>query len=235
VQNTKLLFRQLFDAKSSTYTYLLADKFSGEAILIDTVKEQVEREITLLKDLELSLKFPLETRLHADHITAAGLLREKVSSKSVVGVGGNVDSYDRLIEDDEELTFGDFSIKAISTPGHTDSCTSYYMDGMVFTGDTLLIRGCGRTDFQQGSPEKLYSSVKKKLFSLPVETLVYPAHNYQGMTCSSISEEKKHNPRLADHISKDEFVKIMTNLKLDPPAQIHVAVPWNMNCGLPPN
>ena len=168
MQNTKLLFRQLFDAKSSTYTYLLADKFSGEAILIDTVKEQVEREITLLKELELSLKFTLETHLHADHITAAGLLREKVSSKSVVGVGGNVDSYDRLIEDDEELTFGDFSIKAISTPGHTDSCTSYYMDGMVFTGDTLLIRGCGRTDFQQGSPEKLYSSVKKKLFSLPV-------------------------------------------------------------------
>jgi sulfur dioxygenase len=174
----------------------------------------------------------LETHVHADHITGGYLIREKTGAKIGMGKGANLACADRLFEEGDEVSFGDYHLKAISTPGHTDSCTSYYLKNYcVFTGDTLLIRGCGRTDFQQGSSERLFQNIREKLFKLPDETLVYPAHDYKGRMASSIGEEKQFNPRLKLSNSKEQFVEIMKNLKLDQPKQIHIAVPANLRCG----
>ncbi len=231
-ENKSVLFRQLFDKTSSTFTYLLADKESLEGIVIDPVRENHERDLKLIKELGIKLLYSVETHIHADHVTGASLIKKATQCKIMVSSAAGAKNTDITFKDGDLIKFGRHSLKVIPTPGHTNSCTSFYMPGMVFTGDTLLIRGCGRTDFQQGSSEKLYDNIHNKLFTLPDETLVFPGHNYMGMMFSAIAEEKKHNPRLKTTNSKTQFVEIMKNLKLDYPAQIDVALPANMNCGL---
>ncbi|MCS6983538.1 MAG: MBL fold metallo-hydrolase [Leptospiraceae bacterium] len=234
---TKFLFYQLLDYESNTYTYLLADGEKGEAVLIDPVKEQVDRDLKLIEELGLKLKYALDTHVHADHITAAGTLRERTQCKTAVGEGANVECADHTIRENDSFCFGDFTLKAISTPGHTDTCMSFYLPAgahnpsMVFTGDCLLIRGCGRTDFQQGSAEKMYYSIKEKLYRLSDETLVYPGHDYQGRTHSTIYEEKRFNPRIHEKTTLGEFQEIMASLKLAPPKKIQIALPANLVCG----
>ena len=227
-----VLFRQLFESESSTYTYILADSESREAIIIDPVIETMERDLELLSQLKLQLKYILETHVHADHITSGGRLRQKTKAQIVLGEKSKLETADVLLKDGELLKCGSLIIKAIATPGHTDSCTSFYTGSMVFSGDALMIRGCGRTDFQQGSSATLFNSVREKLFSLPDDTLVYPGHDYKGRTCSSIREEKEFNPRLNLTKSETEFSEIMENLNLAPPKKIGVAVPANLKSGL---
>lgn len=227
-----MIFHQLYEAETSTYTYLLADPETREAILIDPVLETVERDLKLINEYNYQLKYVIDTHIHADHITGAGEIRKRTGAKTVVSAQAGVQCADVAIKDGELLTFGRFSIKALETPGHTNSCMSYYIDGKVFTGDALLIRGTGRTDFQQGSAEKLYASITGKLFQLPDDTIVYPGHDYRGQTTSSIEMEKKFNPRIGGEKSKADFVQIMSELKLANPKKIHEAVPANMACGL---
>lgn len=231
---TSLIFRQLFDPESATYTYLLADPETREAILIDPVRDQVERDVALLKELNLRLKYTLDTHVHADHVTSSGVLRQLLGSQSVLSRHAGSSCADISVAQGDHIEIGRHRLRVLETPGHTDSCVSYYdPEGQrVFTGDALLIRGCGRTDFQQGNAAKLYSSITQQLFTLPKETLVYPGHDYKGRTASSIEEEVAHNPRLA-HKTQAEFVDIMHSLKLDPPKRIAEAVPANMACGLP--
>ncbi len=223
--------RQQFDYESWTYTYLLIDTETNEAVQIDSVKEQVERDLEIISNLGIKVKYLLETHVHADHITGASDLRDKTGAEVVYGVGAKVPCSDVDLADGETLRFGKYAVKALSTPGHTDGCTSYLIENMVFTGDALLIRGCGRTDFQQGSSESLYNNVTEKLFTLPDETLVYPAHDYKGRSVSSIGEEKKFNPRLGTAKTREEFYRIMDNLKLAKPKKIDASVPANMKCG----
>lgn len=226
-----MIFRQMQDKESGTFTYLLADPNTREAILIDPVVEQVDRDRQLLRDLDLKLTATLETHVHADHVTGAGELRKCLGSQVIAGAGTRLTCADRLLEDGEKWNWGNLQLTTLATPGHTDGCTSYYFRDRVFTGDALLIRGCGRTDFQQGSSERLFESVRKKLFSLPDETLVYPGHDYKGWMCSSIGEEKAHNPRLGLDKSLEEFVSIMKSLNLPPPKKLEESLPRNMNCG----
>jgi glyoxylase-like metal-dependent hydrolase (beta-lactamase superfamily II)/rhodanese-related sulfurtransferase len=231
-----MTFRQLYDAETSTYTYLLADDETKEAILIDPVLEKSDRDLQLLQEFGFTLKATLETHVHADHVTGASLLREKLGSQAIVGVdaGDACSCADRYVAEGELIQFGKRSLKVIQTPGHTNGCISFYDEEgqRVFTGDALLIRGCGRTDFQQGDPKKLYHSVRNQLLQLPEETLVYPGHDYQGRTVSSVKEEKAHNGRLRDGISEEQFVEIMANLKLAKPKHIDRAVPANQRCGI---
>ena len=226
-----LIFHQLFESQSSTYTYLLADPLSREAVLIDPVYEMVSRDLGLIQDLKLNLKYILDTHIHADHITGASELRKHTGAKTAVSKNAKLDCVDIELEDGSEINFGTFKIKALETPGHTDSCLSYYSEGRIFTGDALLIRGSGRTDFQGGSSEKLYQSVTKKLFQLPPETLVYPAHDYKGFTVSTIKMETEHNPRLGKNKSQAEFIQMMADLKLAYPKKIDEALPANRACG----
>ncbi len=227
-----LIFRQLIDLDSSTYTYILADSDSLHGIIIDSVLGNIERDLQTLHDLGIKLQWILETHVHADHITGAYQLREKTGAKIGMGKATNLVCADQLFDEGEKISFGSQQLSVIATPGHTNGCTSYYLkDFAVFTGDTLLIRGCGRTDFQEGSSEKLFNNIRKKLFTLPDETLVYPAHDYNGRTCSSIGEEKKFNCRLKLSNSLESFSEIMKNLKLDEPKNLHKAVPANINCG----
>lgn len=230
-----IIFRQLFDPESSTYTYLLADIESREAVLIDPVRDQVERDTQLLRELGLKLKYTLETHVHADHVTSSGVLRQQLGSQSVLSRHAGSGCADIAIAHGDSLWFGKHHLKVLETPGHTDSCVSYHdaEGGRVFTGDALLIRGCGRTDFQQGNAKKLYDSVTNQLFTLPEETLVYPGHDYKGRTVSSIAEERRYNPRLANK-TEAQFAAIMNDLRLDPPKRIAEAVPANMACGLAP-
>ncbi len=230
-----LIFRQLFEQETSTYTYLLADPKTREAILIDPVRETIERDLDLVRELDLKLVHTLETHVHADHVTASGMLRERVGSRSVVSAKGGAPCADVLIQAGDKIFFGDRWVEVLETPGHTDGCVSYLLDDrtMVFTGDALLIRGTGRTDFQQGDPRRLYQSITEKLFTLPDETSVYPGHDYRGMTCSTIGEEKAHNRRLGGGRSIDEFVAIMNGLRLANPKKIDEAVPANLACGVP--
>lgn len=226
-----MLFKQLFDQETGTYSYLLADLNTKEAVLIDSVKEQAERDAKLIKELGLNLKYFLETHIHADHVTAVSELKKEFpQALSVVSAQGGAPCADILVKEGDTLQFGEHQIQVLETPGHTDSCVSYLLNDRVFTGDALLIRGCGRTDFQQGSPQRLYASVTQKLFKLPGETLVFPAHNYIGFTVSSIQEERDLNPRLANK-TEAEFVTIMDNLNLPKPRRIDEAVPANLNCG----
>lgn len=229
-----MLFRQLFDKESSTYTYLLADEDTRQAALIDPVREQVERDVELLEELDLRLVYTLETHVHADHVTSSGLLRQRLGSQTVLSAAAGAGCPDVLIEDGQKLTLGAVEIEARHTPGHTNGDVSYYVpsEKMVFTGDALLIRGCGRTDFQQGDPSRLYRSIHEKIFSLPDETAIYPGHDYKGRTMSTVAEEKKLNPRLGAGRSEAEFREIMDNLNLAYPKKIDVAVPANMQCGL---
>jgi sulfur dioxygenase len=225
-------FRQLFDSRTSTYTYLLADNASKEAVLIDPVLELVDRDVTLVKELGLKLVFAVNTHMHADHITGTGAIKKQINScKSVIAKVTGAKA-DRHIAEGDTIDFGCFHLDTLSTPGHTDGCITYVWKekAMAFTGDALLIRGCGRTDFQQGSPSKLYDSVHKKIFALPDHFLLYPAHDYTGRTVTTVAEEKKFNPRLTKPL--DQFIKIMNELNLPPPRFINEAVPANLVCGL---
>lgn len=229
----EIIFHQLFEAESSTYTYIIADKKSKEAAIIDPVLETVDRDIKLIGELGLKLIYALDTHIHADHITGAGELRKRLGIKTALSSEADVPCVDIALEDGQQLLLGDKTIKVIATPGHTNTCLTYAFEGMVFTGDALLIRSCGRTDFQQGDSAKLYNSVNEKLFKLPEDTLVYPGHDYRGQTSSTIGTEKKHNARLSERVSIEEFQKIMSELKLANPKKIHEAVPANLACGKP--
>ena len=227
----KLNFKQLYDSVSSTYTYILYDKKTLEAVIIDPVIELFERDITLIKQLNLKLLYVFESHIHADHITSSYKFKEELGAKIAVNSSAAIKCVDLAISDGDEFSFGDFKIKALMTPGHTDTCTTFYCENMLFTGDALLVRGCGRTDFQQGSSEKLFHSVREKIFSFPDETIVYPAHDYKGFTSSTVGEEKLYNSRLALDKTKEEFIEIMDNLNLEHPKKIKEAVPANLNCG----
>ncbi len=228
-----MLFRQLFDAESATYTYLLADQ--GEAVLIDPVRDQVERDLLLLEELGLKLVHTCETHVHADHVTSSGVLRQRLGSRSVVSKHGGANCADVLADQGDEVTFGGRKLQVRATPGHTSGCVTYVLDdeSMAFTGDTLLIRGNGRTDFQEGDARTLYHSIHEQIFSLPDETLLYPGHDYRGFTCTTVGEEKAHNRRLGGGKTEAEFVAIMDALKLPNPKKIDEAVPANLRCGIP--
>lgn len=226
-----VIFHQLFEAESSTYTYIIADKKTKEAAIIDPVIETVDRDLKLIDELGLKLIYVLDTHIHADHVTGAGEIRKRTKAKTAVSQHAGVSCVDIPLEDGQELILGNKKIRVIETPGHTNTCLSYFFEGMVFTGDALLIRGCGRTDFQQGSSEKLYDSVHGKLFKLPEDTVVYPGHDYRGHTSSTIGLERKFNSRLSDSKSKEDFKKIMAELNLANPKKIHEAVPANLACG----
>lgn len=224
-----MIFRQLFDAESSTYTYLLADAVTREAVLIDAVREQVDRDLGLLDDLELRLVYALDTHVHADHITAAGTLRARTGAKTVIGRGA-APCANVHVSDGDVLCVGAIRIRVLETPGHTDDSVSYTVDDRVFTGDALLVRGNGRTDFQNGDAATLFESITRVLFALPDETVVCPAHDYRGHTATTIGEEKRCNPRVAGK-NRDEFIAIMGDLDLSPPNKIEQAVPANQACG----
>lgn len=230
-----MIFRQLFDQQSSTYTYLLADSLTREAVLIDPVFEHARRDAALVEELGLRLLFTLETHVHADHVTGASQLKRRLQSRIALSKDSGAAGADRYLADGDVVAFGMRTLEARATPGHTSGCMSYVLDGrsMAFTGDALLIRGCGRTDFQQGDARLLYRSVREQLFSLPGDCLVYPGHDYRGLTASSIGEEKKHNPRLAEGIGEADFAGYMTHLGLAHPKLMQVAVPANLRCGRP--
>ncbi len=227
-----LNIEQLFDAPTGTYSYLLWDEKTKQAALIDSVLEQVNRDIKLIKQLGLNLKYTLETHVHADHITGSGLLRKEFNSEVMVHESSGLTCADRLLSDDDILKLGEHDIYVMHTPGHTDTCVSFHIEGAVFTGDALLIDGCGRTDFQAGDANKLYHSITEKLFVLDGETLVYPGHDYLGLTSSTIFREKEFNSRLGQQRSEVDFVAIMDGLDLELPKHIDIAVPGNMQCGL---
>ena len=232
IAHPSVVVRQLFDHDTWTYSYLLIDPKTRQGVLIDPVKEQINRDLELIKELGVELLYVMETHVHADHVTSAGLIRQKTGAKIVYSEAAEVQAIDVTINDGEVLKFGQKIVKVIATPGHTSSCVSYYIDGTVFSGDALLIHGCGRTDFQQGNAEVLYDSIVNKLFALPDETIVYPGHDYKGLTSSTIGEEKHWNPRIGNNQSKKEFVQIMRNLNLELPKKINEAVPANMEIGI---
>lgn len=226
-----MLFRQLFERESSTYSYLVAARPGGEALLIDPVKEVMPRYLQLLRELDVKLVFAIDTHIHADHVTALGSLRDELGCMTIMGAQSRAECVSRTVTDGEILRVDGLELRAVYTPGHTDDSYSFVMADRVFTGDTLLIRGTGRTDFQNGDPRAQYDSLFNRLLKLPDETLVYPAHDYKGWTVSTIAEEKAHNPRL-QVTSEDEYVRLMEGLKLDNPKMMDVAVPANRACGL---
>jgi glyoxylase-like metal-dependent hydrolase (beta-lactamase superfamily II)/rhodanese-related sulfurtransferase len=230
-----LIFRQLFDPQSSTYTYLLGDKASGAAVLIDPVFEQVRRDSALLGELGLTLVATLETHVHADHVTGAWLLTQRTASKIMLGKASGAEGADRYLAQDDVVAFGGRRLLVRATPGHTNSCLTYVLDdhGMAFTGDCLLIRGSGRTDFQQGDQATMYRSVHEQIFTLPDDCLLYPAHDYRGLSATSVAEERRFNPRLGGEIGLNDFAGYMRNLRLAHPKMIDVAVPANLRCGRP--
>jgi len=234
--SSKVLFRQVQDTETSTYTYILGDRETKEALIIDSVIENTERDLKLIEELGLKLRYILETHLHADHITGAAELRKKTGAKIIVSDRYITDCADQSLNDGEILKCGSLELKALSTPGHTSNCMCLFisndeMGPLVFTGDTLLIHGCGRTDFQEGSAETLFESIKKKLFTLPKETKVYPAHEYKGRKHSSIGDEITSNPRIGGNKTKEDFMQIMNNLNLARPKKMDIAVPANLKCG----
>ena len=231
--DNNLIFHQLFEKETSTYTYLLGDHDTKEAILIDPVVEMADRDVKLIADLGLKLKYVLDTHVHADHITASGEIRKRTGAKVGISSAYDMSCADLHLEDNQELQFGPHTIKVIHTPGHTSGCLTYKIGNMVFTGDALLVRGCGRTDFQEGSSDKLFHSVRDRIFSLPDDTIVFPAHDYKGFTKTSIGLEKRLNPRLKLEVTKEQFIEIMAGLKLASPKKIQEAVPANLQCGLP--
>lgn len=230
-----IIFRQLFDATSSTYTYIVADETTGEAAVIDSVFEQHLRDAALIRELGLKPLFALDTHVHADHVTGAWLLKEAFGTQIMLSESSGASGADRYLKGGETLAFGAHTLSVRSTPGHTNGCMTFVLDGgvMAFTGDALLIRSAGRTDFQQGDAAKLYASVRKEILSLPPQCLLYPAHDYSGRMVTTVAEEKKFNPRLGGDASEQDFVGFMSNLALPHPKQIDVAVPANLKCGKP--
>src|ERR1700757_4887054 len=231
ITEAPMIFRQLFDSVSGTYTYLLASRHGGEALIIDPVLEKVDRYLQLVKELDLRLVKAVDTHLHADHITGLGALRDRTHCITVMGEQTKADVVSMRLGEGDKLTIEGLALDVIYTPGHTDDSYSFVMPDRVFTGDTLLIRGTGRTDFQNGDPRQQYESIFGRLLKLPEATLVYPAHDYKGDTVSTIGEEKAFNPRLQVK-SVDEYVGLMNNLKLANPKMMDVAVPANMKVGL---
>jgi sulfur dioxygenase len=231
-----MIFRQLFEPLSSTYTYLLGCEETGQAILIDPVIASMDRDLAELQRLGLTLAYSVDTHVHADHITAALELKKKVGSKVAAPIAEQVPCVDINLEEGTPFQVGSILLNPLHTPGHTSGHFAYALGDRVFTGDALLIEGCGRTDFQQGDSEALYKSVTEKLFSLPDDTLVYPAHDYKDHYVSTIAQEKKRNPRLGQNKTLEEFREIMANLNLPYPKFIDHAVPGNKQCGVcPPN
>lgn len=230
-----IIFRQLFDPQSSTYTYLIGDAPSKEAVLVDPVFEQFRRDAALVGELGLTLVATIETHVHADHVTAAWLFRDELGSKIVISQKSGARGADLYLKHLDHVKFGNRYLEARETPGHTEGCTTYVMDDESFalTGDCLLVRGAGRTDFQGGSAQTLYRSVHSQIFSLPDECLIYPAHDYRGLTVSSVGEEKRFNPRLGGQLSESDSVGYMDNLGLAHPKKIDIAVPANLECGRP--
>ncbi|WP_028747412.1 MBL fold metallo-hydrolase [Rhizobium mesoamericanum] len=226
-----MIFRQLFDPVSSTYSYLLASRTGGEALIIDPVLERVDRYLQLIHELDLKLVKAVDTHLHADHITGLGALRDKTHCITVMGEQTKADVVSMRLADNDKLTIEGLALDVIYTPGHTDDSYSFVLPDRVFTGDTLLIRGTGRTDFQNGDPKAQYESIFGRLLKLPESTLVFPAHDYKGDTVSTIGEEKAFNPRLQVR-SADEYADLMNNLKLANPKMMDVAVPANMKVGM---
>jgi sulfur dioxygenase len=226
-----MIFRQLFDSTSGTYTYLLASRHGGEALIIDPVLERVDRYLQLVRELDLRLVKAVDTHLHADHVTGLGALRDRTHCITVMGEQTHADVVSMRVAEGDHIAIEGLRLDVLYTPGHTDDSYSFVLDDRVFTGDTLLIRGTGRTDFQNGDPRAQYDSIFNKLLKLPDETLVYPAHDYKGDTVSTIGEEKFYNPRLKVK-SVDEYADLMNNLKLPNPKMMDVAVPANIHVGL---
>ncbi|TAF04276.1 MAG: MBL fold metallo-hydrolase [Nostocales cyanobacterium] len=226
-----MFFRQLFDKQSSTYTYLIADETTKAAILVDPVLEQVERDLQLIQELGLTLRYCMETHIHADHITGTGKLRQLTRCLGIVPENAPASCADKQMKDEEILEIGSIVIQAIATPGHTDSHLAYLVNNeRLLTGDSLLIRGCGRTDFQSGNAGTLFDVITQKLFTLADEILVYPGHDYKGFTVSTIGEEKQYNPRFRGHTRKS-FIQFMSGLNLPNPQKMMAAVPANLRCG----
>ncbi len=226
-----MLFRQLFDKCSCTYTYLIAADCGREAIIIDPIIDQMPLYSQLLDELELKLTIALDTHMHADHITATGTLRENCQCSIAMGETTKAGGITSRLKDGDRIQVDGIDIQAIHTPGHTDDSYCYLMKDRVFTGDTLFIRGSGRTDFDDGDPYAAYDSIFNKLLTLSDDTLVYPGHDYKGMTVSTIGEERRFNPRLQINTA-DEYAAIMNNLNLDQPKLAHIAIPANLKCGL---
>jgi sulfur dioxygenase len=224
-----VIFRQLFDSKSSTYSYLLGDARSGLAALIDPVRQQVDRDLQLVEELDLTLELVLETHLHVDHVTGAAELRERTGAKVVASERG-APTADLHVREGDVVRVGAIDVRVLETPGHSEDSLSFLAGNKLFTGDALLIRGTGRTDLQNGDPGQLYDSLTQILFHLPEETEVWPAHDDAGRCMSTIGEEKRHNPRLAGR-SRVWFVDFMNKCRLEPPRLIDVALPANRACG----
>jgi sulfur dioxygenase len=228
-----LVFRQLFDPPSSTYTYLLADGANGAAVIIDPVFEQVRRDAALIEELGLRLAYALETHVHADHVTGACLLKQRTGCRIALAANSGAEGADRYLVQDDVVAFGDRNLQVRQTPGHTNGCLTYVLDdrSMAFTGDCLFVRGTGRTDFQQGDPHAMYRSIHEQIFTLPDSCLLYPAHDYRGLTVTSVREERRFNPRLGGEIGEGDFTGYMKNLRLAHPKKLDVAVPANLKCG----
>lgn len=227
-----MIFRQLFDLDSSTYCYLVGERARGEALLIDPVLERTDQYLKLIEELELKLVLAVDTHIHADHVTALGALRDLTGCDTGMGAMSHSECVSIRFREGDHLKLGDLQLEILYTPGHTDDSYSFLLPDRVFTGDTLLIRGTGRTDFQNGDPGAEYDSLFGKLLRLPDEMLVYPAHDYNGMTVSSIGEERRHNPRLQVG-GRQAYIDLMNGLKLDDPRLMDVAVPANRACGRP--
>lgn len=225
-----MLFRQIFDRESSTYSYLLAPRAGGEALLIDPVIEGAPQYVKLIEELGLKLVVAVDTHIHADHVTGLGSLRQQTGCATAMGERSRAECVSVRLKEGEHLDVDGLRLKVLYTPGHTDDSYSFLLPDRVFTGDTLLIRGTGRTDFQNGDPLAQYDSLFNKLLKLPEDTLVYPAHDYNGQTVSTIGEERRHNPRLQVS-SAEEYAELMNGLKLDDPRLMDVAVPANLACG----
>lgn len=226
-----MIFRQMFDQTSSTYTYLLASRPGGEALIIDPVLEKVDRYVQLIRELDVKLAKAIDTHLHADHVTGLGALRDRTQCITVMGEQTRADVVSMRVSDGDAIQIDGLTLTALYTPGHTDDSYCFLMPGMAFTGDTLLIRGTGRTDFQNGDPRAQYDSLFGKLLRLPDETFVFPAHDYKGETVSTIGEEKRHNPRLRVS-SAQEYADLMNRLNLPNPKMMDVAIPANLHIGM---
>ena len=225
-----MIFKQLFDTKSSTYTYLISSGDGREALIIDPVLENVNEYITILKELDLRLVKVIDTHIHADHVTGASKLKDITKCSTIMGNHTPADSVEIKVKDDEYINLDNLKIRAMYTPGHTSDSYSFLMDNYLFSGDTLLINGTGRTDFQNGNAKDSYNSIFNKLLKLPEETLLYPAHDYKGKKVSTIGKEKKQNPRLQVS-SVNEYIEIMNNLDLKKPTELETNVAKNINLG----